>query len=298
MKKLLPAVLLIFSLAYGSEPVRYDTVIYGGSINYSGSEIRDYGYYMGIYGYLGVGYTYSLEGSINYTNIKYLDGGNLNQFDYTALYTNYPTGNSKVKAGIHYINSDDQATDNGVVFFIGTEIYEPYKKNAGVDFVYSYYKNYNVDKTYIKRGLNSFISNNTGLSVYQISPKFGFYLGDYYSYGSFYLETRGYYIRLSDDVAFGQNFLSVEQNISYFYKNLTLNLSGWIGKQTFAVKNNGFVVYNLSEKYESGYSASVKYIFNKQSSVTAGINQDRFKEINSTTTTKVTSLFLTFGVTF
>jgi len=111
-------------------------------------------------------------------------------------------------------------------------------------------------------------------SVFQISPKFGFYVGDYYSYGSFYLETRGYYIRLSDDVGFGKNFLSAEQKISYSYKNFVLSLSGWLGEQSFAVKNNGFVVYNLSEKYKS------------------------FKEIGSTKTTKATSLFFIYGVTF
>ncbi len=301
MKKLLPAVLLIFTFAYGTEPVRFDAMVYGGSINYSNSEVKDYGYYLGLYGYIGIDNLHSLEGSINYTYIDYLNGSDLNQFDYTALYTNYSIPEVKIKAGIHYIDSDDKATDNGIVLFGGGEIYEPYKKNAGIDFAYSYYRDYNVAKTstysFMRRRFTS-TTNSTGLSVFQISPKFGFYIGDYYNYGSFYLETRGYYIRLSDDVAFGKNFFSVEQNVSYFYKNFVLSLSGWIGEQTFAVKKDGFVVYNLSEKYKSGFSASIKYIMDERSSVTAGVSQDRFKEIGSAKTTRATTLFFTFGVTF
>jgi len=299
MKKLLIAVLSIFPFAYGIEPVRYDAMIYGGSIHYSDSEIKDYGYYMGLYGYMGIGNHHSLEGGISYINIEYLDGENLNQFDFTALYTNYSTGNTKIKAGIHYIDSDDKATDDGIILFGGGEIYKQYKKNGGIDLAYSYYGNYSINKTYTyMRGRFTSTTNSTGLSVFQISPKFGFYVGDYYSYGSFYLETRGYYIRLSDDVGFGKNFLSAEQKISYSYKNFVLSLSGWLGEQSFAVKNNGFVVYNLSEKYKSGYSASLKYILNENASITAGINQDRFKEIGSTKTTKATSLFFIYGVTF
>ncbi|WP_456464653.1 hypothetical protein [Persephonella sp.] len=299
MKKLLPAVLLIFTFAYGTEPVRYDAMLYGGYIDYSSSDLKDYGYYTGLYGYMGIGNQHSFEGNIGYIYIKYLDGSDLNQFDYTGLYTNYSIPNTKIKVGVHYIDSDDKATDNGIVLFGGGEIYELYKKNAGIDFAYSYYGDYNINKTYTyMRSRLTSTTTSTGLSVFQLSPKFGFYLGDYYNYGSFYLETRGYYIRLSDDVAFGKNFFSVEQNVSYFYKNFVLSLSGWIGEQTFAVKKDGFVVYNLSEKYKSGFSASIKYILSKKSSITAGLSQDRFKEVGSAKTTRATYLYFTFGVTF
>ncbi|WP_029520932.1 hypothetical protein [Persephonella sp. IF05-L8] len=302
MKKILATTLLIFPLAYGIENINYDAMVFGGYLNYSNSEAKDYGYYMGLFGYMGINNQHTLEGSVSYTNIKYLDGGTLNQFDYTGLYRNYSLPNTQIKAGLHYISSDDKATDGGIIFLVGGELYEQYKRNIGVDFSYSYYGNYEINKTYTymrgKFSSTTVTKTISGLSVFQVSPKLGFYIGDYYNYGSFYLETRGYYIGLSDDVGFGKNFLSIEQNISYYYKEFTLSLSGWIGEQTFAVKNDGFVVYNLSEKYKSGYAFSIGYNMNKKTRISAGISQDRFKEINSTKTSELTSLFFTLGATF
>lgn len=298
-RKLLVALLLstpVLPAFAGSSNTYFSVLPYGGSIDYSSSKYKDNGYFAGIYSYLGIGLKHSIEGEINYTKIKYLNGSHLNQYDFTALYTFYPNANLKLRAGAHYISSDDDATDGGIIGFVGADYYQAYKWLVGLDLYYSNYGDYNTNNVY---GISpAGRQSDKGLTVYQTTPKFGFYLGNPRAYGTFYFETKGYYIHLSDDVSFGKDFYSIEENIYYYYQNLVFKVSGWVGEQSFAVKNNGFAVYNLSEKYKYGYLGEVKYIFNRYVSMSAGVGQDKMKEYSSKDTATITTAYLTVGVGF
>ena len=305
MKKLLTAIipLSMLTVSYGTE-VAWNTSFYGSYFDYSGSVIKDDGYTAGVYGYLGMGLEHSLEGEIDYTKINYLGSGSLKQWDFTLLYTYYGLTGSKVRFGGHYISSDDSATDSGIVIYGGYEETVDRRYDWGVDGAYSYYDNYSIEKTYVRtitRGMRSWTyytnASVNGLSVFQISPKLGISVPST-SIGDIYLETRGYYIRLSDDVGYGQNFFSIEENVTVRYGEFQFDLYGWVGEQEFAVKKYGFAVYNLSEKYKYGFGGSIRYNMSENSFVTAGIKRESFKEIDNPQTVDVSTLYFFAGITF
>ncbi|WP_457640120.1 hypothetical protein [Persephonella sp.] len=294
----------VFACSTYAEDIVWNSSFYGSYFDYSGSVVKDDGYTGGIYGYVGIGLEHSIEGEIDYTKINYLGSGSLKQWDFTLLYTNYSLQGSKIRIGGHYISSDDRATDGGVVLYGGYEQTVDKTYDWGVDGALSYYDNYSIEKTYMRtvtRGKRSWTYYTTasvnGLYVFQVSPKLGITVPST-QIGDIYLETRGYYIGLSDDVGFGQHFFSVEQNISVKYNEFSIDMYGWIGEQEFAVKKYGFAVYNLSEKYRYGFGASVRYNVSDNSFVSAGIRKENFKEIDNPSSADTTTLFAFGGITF
>jgi len=305
MKKLTAGLITfsLFSASYGID-LTWNSSFYGSYFDYADSVVKDDGYSAGFYGYLGIGLEHSLEGEIDYTKINYLDAGSLNQWDFTLLYTYYGISGTKVRLGGHYISSDDSATDGGVIGYAGVEKTVDYKYDFGIDGAISYYDNYAVEKTYIRKitmGKKSwtFYTNATvnGLTVLQVSPKFGISFPST-AIGDLYFETKGYYIWLSDSVGFGRNFLSVEENIYVDYGDFRFHLYGWIGEQEFAVKNYGFLVYNLSERYKNGFGGSIRYNLSDRSFITAGLQKEYFKEIDNPNTAEVSALYFFGGVNF
>ncbi|WP_456401103.1 hypothetical protein [Persephonella sp.] len=284
IRKILSVVLLVISFSYGKENIKWDTVFYSAVLNYSNS-IRDTGFTGGIYTYFGYGLNHSFEGSIDFTRIKYFTKPDLNQYDISLLYTYYYQTNSKYRFGYHYIISDDVNTDGGGIFTLGYDYYKLYRYLLGFDIHYSIYPNYQTQK-------------KSKLLVFQLTPVVSLTFGNYYKYGSFTLTVKGYYIKLSEDTGFGKNFISAEGSLDYYIKNITTGFSIWGGEQSFAVKNHGFVVYNLSEKYSGGYTIYVRYTFNPKFSVKAGYNYFRFKELGSTKYSEGNLLLLTLGASF
>lgn len=284
MRKFVLPFLALFTISQGETAVKYGAVLYSGYVNYKDS-IRDKGYLGGVYNYLGIGLHHSIEGEIDYTKIKYNTLPDLTQYDISLLYTNYSLKNSKIRAGYHYISSDDKYTDGGHIFTLGYEFYKLYRFNAGIDFNYSYYKDYQ-------------LPSDKGLSVFQVNPDFGYYFGNYYRYGSFYANLKGYYISLSDDTGYGKDFYSVEGSLNYYYKKFVAVLTAWGGEQSFAVKNHGFIVYNLAEKYKGGYGFSLKYIINPKISITGKFSENTFRERGTTKDSKAQTFVITLGASF
>ncbi|ACO04743.1 MAG TPA: hypothetical protein DEP48_05080 [Persephonella sp.] len=283
VRRVIAVFLSLFTLSTAGTAYRFDTVFYTGAIQYD-SSIRDSGMTAGVYWYLGVGLEHSLEGEIDYTYIKYLTQPDLNQFDLTLLYTNYSFMNRKIRFGYHRIFSDDKNTDMGSIFTLGYEYYIPYRYSAGFDINYSFYPDYSTGKK--------------GLSVFQITPGISYSFGDYYSYGSFTAGLKAYLIQLSDNTGFGKSFYSTEGSLDYYYGSLTAGFSLWAGEQSFAVKNHGFIVYNLSEKYTGGYSLYLRYILSKNMSFTGKYSRTEFKEAGSPLKSKASIFVITVGTTF
>ncbi len=117
------------------------------------------------------------------------------------------------------------------------------------------------------------------LKVFQATATFGFNFGNYFTTGKFYAETKGFYVRLSDDVGFqDKQYPSVKQSLFYYHKKLTLEGFVWTGFQIYAVRNDGFVVFNLTEKYLGAFGGSVQYMLNRKTSLKFKIARGKFKE--------------------
>ena len=245
---LMGLVVLILGLTGGvgltSELKKY-FALYGTYLDYDHSGIKDSGYSFTAYGSFGDGKHHGLEAAISQLHINYESGySDLDQTDYALAYTN--TGslhpNLSLRLGGHYISTDDDLTDEGWIVFTDFTYVIPWRWNAGLEFSYS-----NYDEV-------------VDLDVFQISPHVGKFF--YFGKRSFYLEARGYYIHIDEDKKIGlsmKNYYSFELSGTCTRGPLSVKLSGWVGQQIFAVKNSGFVVYNLAEKYRGGASMEVTY---------------------------------------
>ena len=247
--------------------------LYGTYINYSGSDIKDYGYSLTGYLSIGDGKVHNLQLGIMHTHIKYKNGySDLDQQDFTAVYsnTNGILRNHTFTFGVHYINSDDDLTDGGYTFFFDGTYFKyqtryPYLFNwsGGVGIYFSSY------------------DNIVNFHVFQINPHTSFRLYSSQAFGGLYTDITGYYIHVTDsdevDVN-NDNYYSIDVALRYYYGSYEFKIGGWIGKQVFAVKNGGFVVYNLNEEYKGGLYGEVSCSLSKHFRVLLDVGYNRYSE--------------------
>ncbi len=277
MKKLLLPLSLAVSFAVPSLAAEHGKKIYaygalyGTYLNYNNSKYKEDGYSTTGYLSLGDGLHNTLQLGVEYTHINYKDGySDLNQEDYTIAYTNT---NQLLKKhtftfGAHYINSDDDLTDGGyTLFFDGTysnSIYPYYFKwNAGIGLYYSRY------------------TNTTDFNVYQVNSHTTVKLFSDYRRGALYTDVTGYYIHVTDSDTIGidkSNYYSLDLALRYYYGSYDFKIGGWVGQQMFAVKNGGFVVYNLKEKYKGGAYTEIGYTFKNGLRLAFNLSVNRFSE--------------------
>ena len=245
--------------------------LYGTYLDYNNSKYKKDGYSTTGYLSLGDGLHNTLQLGVEYTYINYKDGySDLNQEDYTIAYsnTNQLLKNHTFTFGAHYINSDDDLTDGGyTLFFDGTysnSVYPYYFKwNAGVGLYYSRY------------------TNTTDFNVYQVNPHTTVKLFSDYRRGALYTDVTGYYIHVTDSDKLGidkSNYYSIDLALRYYYGSYDFKIGGWVGQQMFAVKNGGFVVYNLKEKYKGGAYTEIGYTFKNGLRLAFNLSVNRFSE--------------------
>lgn len=264
--------------AFAQRQTQFDLLPYASYINYNNAVIKNSSIIAGLYGYYGAGLKHTIEGDVAYNRINFdefiyeFEGREfrsepftINQADITLIYSNYMLNNLKWRFGSHIIFNDDSFNDNAFTVFGGLQRYRPYQYNAGIDVYVSWYNNF-----------------TPAITVLQATGTFGFYFGNYFTSGNFYAETKGFYIKLSEDIGFGdKQYASVEQSLSYFYKNLTLGGYIWAGYQVFGIQKDGFVVYNLAEKHLGAYGALVKFGLSEKSTLKFEVSRGRFKEFGS-----------------
>ncbi|SMP04200.1 hypothetical protein SAMN06265339_0188 [Desulfurobacterium pacificum] len=296
MRKLLlsAAVLLLAgsnAALAGGKPYTYASV-YGTYINYSGSDLKSDGYSSTLYVNSGDGFGNAVQIGASYTKINYKNKSDLNQEDFTFVYsnTNGILKNHTFTFGGHYINSDDELTDGGyTLFFDGT--YFNYQK------VYPYLFNWS-------GGLGIYYSkydNKVNFDVLQLTPHASFRLYSSPTVGGVYADLKGYYIHVekASEIDIGNsNYYSAEADLRYYYKKFDVKVGGWLGKQIFAVKNGGFVVYNLTEKYKGGAFAEFGYSISPRARVSLNLGVNKYKEVETEDDVTQTTATVSFGYSF
>ncbi len=265
MKKVwsfLAVFLMLASSVWAGEISTYGS-LYGSYVNFGGSDVKDDGWAATAYLNLSDRQVHALELGLTQTRINYDTLPDLDQTDFTLAYTN--TGqilkNHAIRLGFHYISSDDDLTDQGKIYFAKVTYFRPAEWNAGLEIDYSDYSDSNVD-----------------LDVFQIRPHYGFFFS---AFGRrLYSETRFYYIHKDKDVGVSMdNYYSLEQVFTYTVGNMDYKLAGWVGQQIFAVKNEGFVVYNLADRYLGGLEAEVGYRLENNLRLALNLNQQWLEHV-------------------
>jgi hypothetical protein len=225
--------------------------VYGGGIQYENS-VKDRAYVGGVYlsqSFVPIGEPFKVAVDAERTLIKYKkDSGipDYGQKDLTGKLDFYYGYNWDFSFGGHKIFVDDSSENNPWASFVGIKYYKYGIFNLGVD---GYYSNYNTP--------------DTKFEIYQISPYFGAYFGNPYSYaaqylGTYYAEIRADYQKFQDNNdPFGEdNYLSGEIKIVNYHRNWSLELNGEFGTSSYKMANGGYVMRNLAE--QTLYSAGTK----------------------------------------
>ena len=288
MRALSIALLTVFVVgpsARAEDKFRMDVVPYYGFVDYANGSVKKDGHLAGAYTYLGYGLKHLFEGEIDYSRIDYDDDADfrLEQWDYSLVYTNFAIPNWKIRLGAHYVNSNDAQTDGSLIAITGAHYYVYGKWDGGLDFYMTQYDNFSPD-----------------MNAFQLTPHFGinFWQSEDKALRS---DTRLYYINLTDDVGLGDTeFYSLEEKVSLYAGPWSFGVFFWFGKQTFAVRNDGFTVYNLSEEHTSGYGGEIKFAFTRtaRSGLTVRVAQENFEDFGSSQ--EASSLMFSFllGMSF
>jgi len=244
--------------------------LYGGILDYADSS-KDQGWFAGAY-FQQSTLSDRLEFAYERTELSYVDAASadLKQNDFTAVWTHYLNGNYLFRVGGHYIDSSDGLSDGGYSLFAGVKYFEGYAFDVGVDAYYSHYAEYLADDLTTK-----------GLDVLQFEPSLGAAFGDYSSImGSFYAKLYYVYIKPDDEgyALLHANYHSGGISLTNYHGKWTTLLNGWMGKQVFAMRNGGFVMYNLTEEHRGGAELSVHYAFTEQLGIKVQYGYERFKE--------------------
>lgn len=228
--------------ARAEQKVRVHAAPYFGTVDYGSASVRSHAQLGGIYTYLDFGHDHSLEAEFGYSRIHYRSGFVLDQQDYTLVYTNLSIPNWKFRVGTHFLTSaDDPYTDGGWAAIAGAHYYIPDQWDAGVDFYFSRYDDYVPD-----------------VNVVQLTPHVGINLWKHKDF-TLRSDVRWYYIKRDEHVDVGDTGLhSVEGKLSVLTKPVSLAVFGWVGEQTFALRNEGFTLYNLPDRHTGGFGGEVQ----------------------------------------
>lgn len=270
------ASLIITSSVVAAES-NLDFLLYYGPIDYSDTSLREDGQVTGLYGSFYSNPNYKLEGAVEKSDIHYRSGFDLDQTDATLAFTYYSQNSRAYRFGIHKIFNNDYDTDNAITLFAGFNRYRPYEDSYGASLYYTRYPNSNK-------------------KVWQLSPKVTKYFGDHIITGTFFIEGKLNLISIIENSE-NNTYVSAEANLTWLYSAFQLSLGAWGGEQVYAVRNDGFSVYNLPYKHTGGIKFQAGYALTDNASLKLSIAQEQLIETGGQES-EITIYMLSLGHTF
>ncbi|WP_457593816.1 hypothetical protein [Hydrogenimonas sp.] len=288
--------------AVGAAEPTVSLLPFAGYLGYGSQSAKESGLFAGLYGYIGKE-SQSLELQYAYTDISYRDGvDDLIQSDLTALYSKKIGERTRLKAGIHYIDSDDTFTDGGTTLILGADHRTEGGYDTGIGLYYTRYGNF-----------------NPSLAVWQVTPSVTKSLAQNWSLEAAYtfitfrsekitetvlgmgsmmgsMGRRTHTIVTYDE--YTDTYHSGELSLTYSEGAMHSTASLWLGKQAFAVRDGGFSVFNLAEIHKGGVSLTSRYAYSERSSLSAALFYERFTDTQTGDDSGVTGVWVSYGYRF
>ena len=258
---------------------QWDALAYGSGISYVDSRVKTGGVVAGFYGTYGTGYRHLVEVGGAWTGIDNRDGSRLSQTDGSVAYSLFGSRASG-RVGAHLISTSAPLPDGGLILFGGASVYRVGVWSAGAEAAWSSYADY-----------------EGGLDVVQAAPSAGFTA---YTAGDGVLAgtIRGYFIRLSDAPGLGAtDFLSAEAALSYTEGDWTVSGFAWGGEQAFAVRDGGFMAFNLSELHTGGFGGGLRWVMTPRTALSGGLYVERFRDVGFSGDAWARLLSFSLGIT-
>ncbi len=259
-----------------------DTLLYGGALNYRKSTSKKSAAYGGVYGYFGIDAENLVELSYDQIAIDFAAGGGTrHQRDLSLVYTNFSDPGWKLRAGGHVTDTDQALSSGGQMGLLGLYRYESGRWEAGFDLYRS-----------------SYTESAPHVAAWQVSPRMGLAVGNP-SGGLLWNDLTANAIFFDTDPGLGRSSLfSIEEKLSLTVEKWSGAFSAWVGDQAYAVRDSGFVVFNLAEQHHGGLALQVRHQFAEKWSAAARVGRELFTELGRTDRSRADSLTFTLGHTF
>ncbi|RJP59448.1 MAG: hypothetical protein C4543_06615 [Ignavibacteriales bacterium] len=271
--------ILIFTSIVGAQSV---TIMpYHLPIIYKDSGVRENSSLTGVYGAFQSDLNNKFELAFDYSDLNYISNFKIKQYDFTFAYTNESIPEWKFRAGGHYIISDDALTDQAYILFAGVGKYRFRSWDTSIDVYYSNYSDY----------LPSF-------GAIQFSPGFGLTFPFDKTQGIYIYSSADYIMLNKSILSTKRNYFSLQETLTYYNNRFSISAYALFGEQKFAVRQKGFLVYNVSDLMKNGYGISVTYSFTQNFFLKGGIEYDKFDEEAYGTSATSTKLIILAGFNF
>jgi len=258
-----------------------DGLVHGAALRFSSTSEKRAGSVVGVYGSYGREWRELFEVGAARTALDYRDGSSFSQSGLVAAYNRFGARASG-RAGAHLLASNDPITAGGVALFAGANAYRVGAWSAGTDVTWSRYPN-----------------DGAGLDVWQFAPTVGWTVRDATATRFLSAMVRGYAIALSDDMGLGaRHYGSGEASLALTAGAVTVSGFGWAGEQAFAVRQGGFLVFNVAEQHTGGYGGGARWVVTSKAALSAGAYVERFLDPATGRDASATALTASFGFTF
>jgi hypothetical protein len=232
---------------------------------------------VGGYGYFG----YNSESvEIEYDRVTERSGGALYQQDFLGMYTYYGLPYTRLKAGMHYVQSVGEGVD-GIVYIAGAAFdqvgrYGYQSATLGMDLYASTYTN--------------------STRVIQVSPYITSYFQPAWPFGYYDLTTKVNLIAVSG--AKPETLKGVETALTCNFYPWKLAAKAWFGESKYGVYSGGNIVYNTADLLLHGYGVSATYSFSPVLSLKLGYQLQYLQVDGETSVSNVSKLSYMLGYNF
>ena len=243
---------------------------------------------------------YLVEFNYMYMSTQYKQDANISedlvQHDIALAYAQY-FDNVMLRAGGHYIETNDNLLGNGFVAILGIggyNFFQADKLSYGLEFYYSFYEN-RLDEETLNQSLNAAplftkrakqkppsqpaqpSSGNqiSNVSIIQITPYLAYFTSINPSMSNNLSIKLNY--QLIDNYIQDQ-YLSFEMSDTFYYNNLFIILSAYGGEMRSGVKDRGMTVYNSLDLMKTGYGANLGYYITKGFTVGVSYSRNNYVE--------------------
>ena len=242
-------------------PLTTNVAPYYACLDYGPNSIKSHGNIWGVYGALSA--RNLLEADYEYTELRFREGFQLEQHDCTLLYSCFDWPHLKLRLGGHVIANNDPLSNGAWTVITGAHVYQTNLWDIGVD---TYFTRYDFQP------LNK--------SITQITPHVGIQQFPNACL-RMRLDLRAYYINTDHEVAGTgkEDFYSLEARLGLDRDRFGLGVFGWTGEQAFAVRQEGFAVFNLNELHKGGYGGDIRYRFSPHAQATVRVADEYFTQL-------------------
>ena len=255
--------------------------VYGGYLAYERTALKRHAILSGAAGFLTVNPAHALEGGVDHIDITRNFLPHLRQTDATFAYANNFFAGIKLRLGGHFVASDDAPTDGAWAVFGSADFLLTQNLQAGAQLSHTRFADY-----------------TPALDVWHFTPRLATTLWREPDW-TLGLDTRAHWIHLSTVANAGRrDFFSVEPRLVFTTPRWAVGAFAWAGAQAFALRADGYTLFNLAERHTAGFGGDARFTFTPRTALALRYAREEFRELGARNGAAANTFLGTLAVTF